>query len=79
MLWADAVFVRDFTNLAQWSNDDLLKAALVLNDVYKSYDLVFRLLAEFDKRSKSDLSKKFFSALNSTEISIFYLNEKLHP
>lgn len=76
MLWADAVFVRDFVDLSQWLNEDLLKAALVLNDVYNSYDLVGRLLHEHDRRTKGAGLEKYFGALQRGKIVPFYLNQK---
>ncbi|MEJ0071047.1 MAG: FkbM family methyltransferase [Pseudomonadota bacterium] len=33
LLWADAIFVRDFARLERYEDDELLRAALVLNDV----------------------------------------------
>jgi hypothetical protein len=55
VLWADAVFVRNYINLARFSDEDLIKSAVILNDVYLSYDLVYRLLSEYDKRKKQRL------------------------
>ena len=54
LLWGDAVFVRDFARLERYDDDELMRAALVLNDVYQSYDLVARLLAEHDRRRGTD-------------------------
>ena len=76
MLWADAVFVRDFVALGRWSDGDLLKAALVLNDVYGSYDLVCRLLREHDARNQGGFFEKYLQALKKIEIVPFYLNQK---
>ena len=76
MLWADAVFVRNFIELGRWSNGDLLKAALVLNDVYNSYDLVGRLLREHDSRNNGALFNRYLLALKQIEIIPFYLNQK---
>ncbi len=50
MLWADAVFVRDFTALERFSDLDLIKAATILNDVYLSYDLALFFLMRHDER-----------------------------
>lgn len=50
MLWADAIFVRDFTALERYSDLDLLKAATILNDVYLSYDLALFFLMRHDER-----------------------------
>ena len=79
VLWADAVFVRDFTKLECFSDDQLLKAALILHQVYYSYDLVHFLLAEFDRRTNSTLSVSYVQALKQTkELPFRYMNLKEH-
>jgi FkbM family methyltransferase len=50
LLWADALYVRDFTRLDALTGDQLLRLALILNDCYNSFDLVVHLLSEYDKR-----------------------------
>jgi len=50
MLWADAIFVRDFTALDKFSDLDLIKAATILNDVYMSHDLALFFLMPHDER-----------------------------
>jgi hypothetical protein len=54
MLWADAVFVRDFTALEKYSDVDLIKAATIMNDVYLSYDLALFFLMRHDERRGSN-------------------------
>jgi FkbM family methyltransferase len=51
MLFADAVFVRDFTRLGLLTAATLIKTAAVLHDIYRSYDLVLRFLMEHDRRA----------------------------
>ncbi|WP_431858436.1 FkbM family methyltransferase [Azospirillum sp.] len=51
VLWTDAVFVRDFTRLALLDTEQLAKYALLLHDVYRSYDLALRALMELDART----------------------------
>lgn len=55
LVWADAVFVRDFTRLEAYSNTQLLAASAVLHECYGSFDLVAHLLAEYDRRTCSAL------------------------
>src|SRR5262249_48628134 len=55
LLWADAIFVKDFTRLDAYSDDGLLKAAAILDMIYGSYDLAGLLLIEYDRRSKTAL------------------------
>ena len=44
LFWTDAVFIKDFTKFDQLNIDSLKKMALILNDIYGSYDLVIRAL-----------------------------------
>lgn len=63
LLWADAVFVRDFSDLAGYSTDQLVKAAMILHDVYRSYDLAFLLLNEDDVRTGSGSVRRYAERL----------------
>jgi hypothetical protein len=40
VLWADAIFVRDFSAVDRFTDEQLLKAAIILHELYPSYDLV---------------------------------------
>lgn len=51
LLFADAVFVRDFMGLGLLTAAKLLKSAVLLHDIYRSYDLVLRFLMEHDRRT----------------------------
>ena len=77
ILWADAIFIKDYTNLQTFSNDQLLKASLVLNDVYMSYDIVLRLLIEYDRRLDTNLAEKYGNALRDAEnLEYLFMNMK---
>ena len=77
VLWADAIFVRDYTNLEAFDDEQLLKASLILNDVYKSYDLVLFLLTEYDRRSGTDLNVEYSKTLeNIQSLTGLYMNFK---
>lgn len=65
MLWADAIFVRDFSKLERYDDHELLRAALVLNDLYQSYDLVALLLAEHDRRCGTDHAARHRAGLQA--------------
>lgn len=80
LLWADAVFVRDFSRLQRYSTDELLRAALVLNDVYASVDLVHLLLAEHDRRTHGGLAARYLEVLRATpQVQTQQLNWREHP
>lgn len=79
-LWADAIFIRDYFVLASYSNEQLLKAALVLNDVYLSYDVVVRLLGEYDRRTGSTMVGKYKNALAAQdEVRFLFMNLNVDP
>lgn len=65
LLCGQAIFVRDFATLARYSDDQLVKAAVVLNDVYHSFDLALLLLTEHDRRRGTTYGPTFHQALQS--------------
>ncbi len=66
ILWADAIFVRSFLSLEKYSDLDLLKTALIMNDIYYSYDFVYFLLQEYDKRNNTTLKVQYFKIFNQS-------------
>lgn len=68
VLWADAVFVRDFSNLKSYTDEQLVKAALVLHEIFISYDLVLFLLKEFDERRNTHLAANYMTAIQEHPI-----------
>jgi FkbM family methyltransferase len=74
LLWADAIFVRDFTRLETYSDDALLKAVAILDLVYASYDLPVLLLGEYDRRSQTNLRQSYINALRSRMAPVKFLN-----
>jgi len=63
VLWTDAVFVRDFTRLSRLDSEQLAKYALLLHDVYRSYDLALRALMELDQRGGTSHATVYATAL----------------
>jgi len=63
LVWADAIFVRDFTRLETFSERQLLAAATILHDCYGSLDLVLHLLGEHDRRTGGGLAGAYLGAL----------------
>lgn len=61
---ADVVFVRDFRNWIDYSNDDLLKTACILDLAYDSYDLAYRMLQEYDDRTWCTYASQYLTFLD---------------
>jgi hypothetical protein len=65
LLWADAVFVKDFTRLELFADRQLLSMATIMHDCYQSFDLVLRLLTEHDTRAGTQLAATYLSRLQT--------------
>ncbi|PKL49100.1 MAG: hypothetical protein CVV42_07130 [Candidatus Riflebacteria bacterium HGW-Riflebacteria-2] len=65
-LWSDVIFVRDFTRLDLLNPQQLLKMAVILHEVYRSYDLALILLQEYDRHKHSGLSNTYMTKLTNT-------------
>jgi FkbM family methyltransferase len=80
VLWADAIFVRDFTRLEAYSDEELLQAAAILDVAYSSLDLVGLLLTEYDRRQKTNLMQAYIADLQKRgSLSVKVLNIMDHP
>ena len=78
VLWADAIFVRDFSVIDGFTNKQLLKAAIILHELYLSYDLVLFFLMRLDDKQGSNLAplySKEFQAHSNIDSLYFNLRE----
>jgi FkbM family methyltransferase len=66
ILWADGIFVRDFTKLERLSDRQILAMAKIMNDCYQSIDLVLHLLSEYDRRTGQSLASGYLNTLVSS-------------
>lgn len=62
VLWTDAVFVRDFTRLSLLDTGQLATYAMLLHDIYRSYDLALRALMEIDRREATTYAITYAAA-----------------
>ncbi|WP_241666984.1 FkbM family methyltransferase [Muricoccus nepalensis] len=65
LVWADAIFVRDFTRPELFSDRQLLAAATILHDCYGSLDLVLHLLTEHDRRTGGARAPGYLGSLRA--------------
>ena len=66
LVWADAVFIKDFSRLEALSEAQLLKTAKILHDCYQSVDVALYLLTEYDRRTGEHLGRAYLSGLQGT-------------
>lgn len=58
-LWADAVYVRDLWELKDFSVPQLLRTALILHEVYHSYDVAHHVLA----KANSEFAQRYLETV----------------
>jgi len=64
-VWADAIYVRDFTRLDALSGRQLLAMATILHDCYGSFDLVMHILVHHDARFATSLAAAYLAGLQA--------------
>ena len=65
ILWADAVYVRDFMAFAELAPKSLLKLAAILHENYKSFDMAAFALEAYDRQTGSVLQRTYLERLSS--------------
>jgi FkbM family methyltransferase len=63
MLWADVIYVKNFMDYDRIPAEKLLKLAVILHDVYGSYDMVHYILAQYDKHRSSKFAEQYLQLL----------------
>lgn len=63
MMWADAVYVKDFMALEKLSEEKLLKLAVILHEVYGSFDLCCVALGHYDDKAGTGLKDDYLRRL----------------
>ena len=63
MLWADAVYVKDFMALDRLPPEKLLRLAVILHMVYGSFDLAIQALLAYDRQCSSGLAPAYLHRL----------------
>ncbi|MDF1838333.1 MAG: FkbM family methyltransferase [Planctomycetota bacterium] len=65
-LWSDAVYVRRFTDFEDLPVPQLLKIAVLLNDLYESVDLASLALQHVDAREGSRRQARYLNAIENS-------------
>ena len=67
ILWTDAVYVPDLTRLARLTPKALLKLAVLLHEIYGSYDLCHVVLSAHDRQCGSTHAQRYMEHLARQE------------
>ncbi|MEN6386830.1 MAG: FkbM family methyltransferase [Phycisphaerales bacterium] len=59
VMWADVIYVKNLMELDKYSPEKLLKMAIILHDIYGSYDLVHYILQHYDKQTNEQFAQKY--------------------
>jgi FkbM family methyltransferase len=65
MLWADAVYVKDFRTFDRLPAEKLLRLAVILHMVYGSFDLAMQALIAYDRQFSSGLAPAYLQRLSA--------------
>lgn len=76
LLWADAVFVRRFTDFDELTPTQLLKLAVLTHELYSSVDLTARALAKYDALSNTPLLEFYLGKFQEMGVEISFHNIK---
>jgi FkbM family methyltransferase len=66
LVWADAVYIREYERVNELSERKLLATAAILHDCYRSYDVCMHFLARSDERTGANLVDAYLRALQSS-------------
>ena len=58
-IWSDAVYVRDWMRLADIPTEKLKKYAVLMHDIFGSYDLAHAVIDEIDRRESGRLGERY--------------------
>lgn len=65
VLWADVIYVKDFTRFDEISPRKLLKLAIMLHELYQSFDLCAVAIKSFDEQTGFRLYDRYCSRVTS--------------
>jgi FkbM family methyltransferase len=63
ILWSDVIYVKNFLHYDQTPPEKLLKLAVILHDVYGSYDIVHYILKQYDKHTSRKCAEQYLQLL----------------
>jgi len=65
ILWTDAIYIKNFMHYDRMPPEKLLKLAIILHDVYNSYDIVHYILQHYDKQTSGKCAEQYLHLLTN--------------
>ena len=62
-LWADAIYVKSFLNYDNIQPEKLLKLAVIMHEVYASFDLAHHALQNYDRQTGASFASSYIAGL----------------
>ncbi len=62
-IWADAYYVKDWMKLGDLPLDKLVKYAVLMHDIVRSYDLAYLILRELSRRDGGDIATRYINLM----------------
>lgn len=64
LLWGEALYIRAIESWPSMDPQDLVKMAVILQDLYQSFDVAAAILQTVDEQNGTSLAQQFFSNLS---------------
>lgn len=77
VLWADAIYVRDFMAFDTLSPASLLKLAAIVHENYRSVDLALTALSARDRQTGAGLAQRFLQHLTTGQPAVWDWSDDL--
>ncbi len=65
VMWTDTVYVRKFIDFPKLSSEELIKIAIILHDLYSSFDLAMLALKYVDEKENLDFVQFYLNSISS--------------
>jgi FkbM family methyltransferase len=67
MLWSDAVYIPDLSRLDGLESSALIKLAVLLHEIYGSFDLCHAVLVAYDRKCATSCAGRYFERLTAPQ------------
>lgn len=70
LLWGDALYIRDLETLEELPTEQLIRMALLLHELYRSYDVASLVVQEVGRRLSLPLMDRYLQGFATNQVTI---------